>query len=270
MDMASLGLQVSAVIISFNEEKYIERCLSSLTWADEILVVDAFSTDRTSEICLRPDAPWAGNIRFLQNEWRGFRLQRTFAMENAENNWLFVVDSDEECTPELAARIRNLLNIPGGPPQRAYKVRRIEYFLGKPIYYGIWNDKRFYNGSYQDRFFHREGVYYVNDVHEYPVFTQEPFIIQEPLLHSPDVTPERIIAKMNKYTTIEARDRISQGQRTNLPHILVAFPAMFIKNLINYKAYKDGIYGVIISLLEGVSRVVRHIKMWQIQQEKKL
>ncbi|MFZ3064907.1 MAG: glycosyltransferase family 2 protein [Nitrospirota bacterium] len=268
MSMTSSSLSVSALIITFNEEKHIERCLASLAWADEILVVDAFSRDRTPEICLRKDAPWSGKLNFIQKEWEGFRVQRNFALEKAKNNWLLVVDADEECTPVLAARIKELLMLPEGPPRRAYKIRRIEYFLGKPIHYGIWNDKEGYHGSYQDRFFHREGVYYVNDVHEYPVFQQKPGIIHEPLHHA-SITTEKFLDKMNKYTTIEAQDRIDQGKRTNLLHILVAFPAMFIKNYIRYKSYRDGIYGVIISLLEGVSRVVRHIKMWQIQQGKK-
>lgn len=268
MTMSSSRLSISAVIISFNEEKHIERCLKSLTWVDEILVVDAFSKDKTPEICLREDALWSGKITFIQNEWKGFRVQRNFAMEKAKNDWLLVVDADEECTPELAARIAELLNMHGGPPLRAYKIRRIEYFLGKPIYYGIWNDKERYHGSYQDRFFHREGVYYVNDVHEYPVFQNEPGIIHEPLHHA-SITTEKFLDKMNRYTSIEAQDRIDHGKRTNLFHILVAFPAMFIKNYIRYKSYRDGIYGVMISLLEGVSRVVRHVKMWQIQQGKK-
>ena len=74
---------------------------------------------------------------------------------------------------------------------------------------------------------------------------------------------------MNRYTSIEARDRINQGQRTNLFKLLGAFPAMFLKNYFYYNARKDGTHGLIISLLEGVSRVVRHIKMWQIQMDMK-
>lgn len=269
MSMTRSSFPVSVIIITFNEEKHIELCLSSVAWADEIVVVDAFSKDRTPEICLRKDAPWSGKLNFIQNEWKGFRTQRNFSIEKARNDWLLVVDADEECTPELAARIKELLILPEGPPYKAYKIRRIEYFLDKPIHYGIWNDKERYHGSYQDRFFNREGVYYVNDVHEYPVFPKEFGIIHEPLHHA-SITTEKFLDKMNKYTTIEAQDRINQGQRTNMLHILVAFPAMFLKNYIRYKSYKDGIHGVIISLLEGVSRVVRHIKMWQLQQGKKL
>jgi (heptosyl)LPS beta-1,4-glucosyltransferase len=254
-------VQVTAAIITRNEERQIERCLTSLLWADEIIIVDAESTDRTAELCQRPGAPWAGKIRFLTRAWTGFRDQRTYAMEQSRNDWMLVVDADEQCSPELAKKILDLLAPPEGPAARAYKVRRIEYFLGKQIHYGIWNP------SYQDRFFHRAGVRYVNDIHEYPIFPKPPLQIHEPLLHWPDFAPERFLEKMNKYTTIEAKDRVAQGQRTNLVHLLGAFPAMFLKNFFYYGAYRDGIHGLIISLLEGISRAVRHVKIWQFTRE---
>lgn len=259
--MSSQGPLVTAAIITKNEERYIGRCLKSLTWADEILVIDAESTDRTPSICKESGKPWSSKVRFLSRPWSGFRDQRNYALREARNSWILVVDADEECSPELARRITELMALPSGPPHRAYKVRRIEYFLNQPIHYGIWNP------SYQDRFFHREGVQYVNDIHEYPVFPQNPREIHEPLHHSPDFSPERFLDKMNRYTTIEAKDRLAQGQRTNAFKILGAFPAMFIKNYFYYGARKDGFYGLVISLLEGVSRVVRHIKMWQYQKD---
>lgn len=249
--------KVSAVIITRNEEKHIANCLSSLTWADEIVVIDAESTDATPAICSSKDAPWSSKVRMIQRPWPGFREQRTFAISQAKNDWILVVDADERCSPELAQKIRELLSTAGGPPNRYYKVRRVEYFLGKPISFGIWNP------SYQDRFFHREGVRYVNDIHEYPIFPKPPLQIHEPLHHWPDFEPERFLEKMNKYTSIEARDRVNQGQRTNWFRILMAFPAMFWKNYFYYGAYKDGMHGFIISILEGVSRAVRHVKIWQ-------
>jgi (heptosyl)LPS beta-1,4-glucosyltransferase len=254
-------LPVSAVIIARNEEKYIERCLRSLVWADEIVVVDGESTDRTPEICRQNSAPWASKIKFLQRPWPGFRAQRMFAMEQAKNDWLLVVDADEECSHELSQKIRELMTLPSGPPHRAYKVRRQEFFLGKPIHFGIWNP------SYQDRFFHRAGVKYVNEIHEYPIFATLPDRLHEPLVHAPEFAPEKFLEKMNKYTSIEARDRVMAGQRTNVFRLVGAFPAMFLKNYFYYGAYKDGIHGLVISLLEGVSRCVRHVKIWQYSRE---
>jgi (heptosyl)LPS beta-1,4-glucosyltransferase len=251
---------VSAVIITRNEERTMARCLASLAWADEILVVDAESTDRTREICLAPGQPWSSRIRLLTRAWTGFREQRNYAITEAAHDWVLVVDSDEECSPELARKVRDILA--ESEPHRYHKVRRIEYFLGKAIHYGIWNP------SYQDRFFHRKGVAYVNEVHEYPVFPQEPLRIHEPLHHDPAFSVERFLDKMNRYTSIEARDRVRQGKRTNWFRVLFAFPAMFWKNYFYYQARKDGIHGLVISVLEGVSRAVRHSKMWQYQRER--
>jgi (heptosyl)LPS beta-1,4-glucosyltransferase len=259
----SKTLAVTAAIITRNEEKHIERCLASLSWADEIVVVDAESTDRTVELCTAASRPWSGKTRVIRRAWSGFRDQRMAAMREAKNDWLLVVDADEECSPELARKIHALLSENGGPPHKAYKVRRQEYFLGKPIQHGIWNP------SYQDRFFHRAGVEYVNDIHEYPIFPTAPQQIHEPLNHSPEFAPERFLEKMNKYTTIEAQDRVKRGQRTNAFRILFAFPAMFLKNYFYYGAYKDGIHGLVISVLEGVSRAVRHVKIWQFSQGRK-
>jgi glycosyltransferase involved in cell wall biosynthesis len=255
-----MRLPVSAAIITRNEERMIARCLAALAWVDEIVVVDAESTDRTREICERAGQPWSGKVRVITRAWSGFKDQRMAAMKEARHDWILVVDADEECTPELASKLQALLTTPGGPPCRAYKVHRIEYFLGKPIRYGIWNP------SYQDRFFHRAGVRYVNDIHEYPVFEVAPERIHEAFLHDPSFAPERFLEKMNKYTTIEARDRVAAGMRTNWFRIVFAFPAMFWKNYFYYKAYRDGIHGVVISVLEGISRAVRHVKIWQFQR----
>jgi glycosyltransferase involved in cell wall biosynthesis len=255
--------KVTAAIITHNEQKYIARCLSSLTWVDEIVVVDAQSDDKTLEICRDIHAPWASKLKLLTRPWSGFREQRMYAMEQAKNDWILVVDADEECSPQLAKRIQELMNQPGGPPHKAYKVRRQEFFLGKPIHHGIWNP------SYQDRFFHRQGVKYVNDIHEYPIFPSQPDRIHEPLIHAPDFEPEKFLYKMNKYTTIEARDRVARGQRTNVFRLFFAFPAMFLKNYFYYGAYKDGMHGFVISLLEGISRVVRHVKIWQFSAAQK-
>jgi (heptosyl)LPS beta-1,4-glucosyltransferase len=254
---------ISTVVITKNEESNIARCLSSLTWSDEIVVVDAKSSDQTAAICTDPQAPWSKKIKFIQRDWINFNEQRNFAISQPKNDWLLVLDADEQCSPELAQKVMNLVK--QGSSIKGYKVKRIEYFLGKPIEYGIWNP------SYQDRFFNRTNVRYVNEIHEYPVFQDSngkfEVRIHEPIYHSPHFDPEKFLYKMNVYTSIEAKDRFKAGQRTNAFRLLFAFPAMFLKNYFYYKAYRDGMHGFVISLLEGVSRVVRHVKIWRLMQE---
>lgn len=269
--MGTRRLPLSTLIITLNEERSIERCLSSVAWSDEIVVVDGGSTDRTKAIATNPAAPWFQKLKWLERAWSGFREQRNFSLAQASHDWVLVLDSDEACTPDLAWRLKELLSIPGGPPLHAYKVRRQEYFLGKPIHHGIWNP------SYQDRFFHKAGVQYVNEIHEYPSFIVPGTLntasggtlgrIEEPIDHDPGFDPERFLSKMNRYTTIEAQDRVRAGLRTNPVRLFFAMPAMFLKNYFYYRAWKDGMHGFVISLLEGLSRVVRHVKIWRFQRE---
>jgi glycosyltransferase involved in cell wall biosynthesis len=247
---------VSALVITMNEAHRLGRCLASLAWADEIVVLDGGSSDNTHEICNDPRQPWADVIQYVHVPWRGFLNQRNEALARARHDWVLVVDSDEAVSPELAARIRSMMAAPEEPPYRAYKVRRVEYFLGRPIRAGIWNP------SWQDRFFHRAGVRYINNVHEYPVFAEPPGRIAEPIHHDPSFDLDRFLAKMNAYTTIEAQDRVRQGMRTHPIRMLTAFPAMFLKNYFYYKSYRDGWHGFVISILEGISRAVRHVKIW--------
>jgi len=254
-------MPISAVIIAKNEEQVLPACLKSVCWADEIVVVESGSTDRTSAICRDPAAPWAGKMRFHERAWTGFKDQRNASLDLAAHDWVFVIDADEVCTPELAEKLRALVESPEAKPAY-FKVRRKEYFLGREIRFGIWNP------SYQDRFFHKRGVRYINEVHEYPAFPAPASRIHEPIEHAKDLTPRKILDKMNRYTEIEARDRFNQGMRTNIFRILMAFPAMFLKNYFYYKAYRDGVHGLVISCLEGVSRVVRHIKIWELQTRK--
>lgn len=250
-------LPLSAIILTRNEERHLGRALASLTFAAEILVIDAGSTDQTQAIAL------ANNARFINSPWPGFRIQRNRSLEAAKYEWVLVVDADEAATPELETWLRDFfiqkknLQAPYG-----YKIHRIEYFLGRKIQGACWNP------SYQDRFLRRDKASYVGEIHEYPEV--EGGVIRAPeaaaLLHNPDVSVESILEKMNRYTTVEAWDRYRKGERTNLPHIFVAFFATWWKNFFYYRAYRDGAYGFIIAILEAVSRTVRHVKLWQIQE----
>lgn len=251
---------VSAVLIVLNEAIALSRCLTSLSWCDEIVIVDGKSTDETKSVALNPMAPWAGKLKWFERDFDGFKNQRNFALDQTTHDWVFCVDADEECTAELRTRLESLLSEES--PHPYWKVRRQEYFLGKAINYGVWNP------SFQDRFFKKQGIRFVNEIHEYAKFPREPGRIHEALLHDQSFHPEKFLAKMNKYTTIEARNKVAAGQRTNWFHIVLAGPAMFLKNYFYYKSYRDGMHGVAISVLEGISRSVRHVKMWQFQNER--
>lgn len=252
-------LPLSVLIIARNEAKYIARALQSVQFAAEIIVVDGGSSDQTREI-----AAELGAI-VIEREWNGFREQRNFALSKASHDWVFFLDADEAATPELATWFIGFF---GGATNReitnGYKIRRIEYFLGREIHGACWNP------SYQDRFLRKGKAVFVGEIHEYP--NVEGGLLRAPasaaIQHNPNITVESILEKMNRYTTVEAWDRYSLGERTNLLHMFVTFFSTWFKNFFYYKAYRDGGHGFVIALVEAISRTVRHIKLWQIQRMK--
>jgi glycosyltransferase involved in cell wall biosynthesis len=253
-------IPISGILIVKNEELTIERALTSLLWCDEIIVVDSGSTDQTKSICQNPHTPWAKKIKWVEQSWLGFSKQRNFASGLAKNQWVFFLDGDEACSPELAIRLQSLAAQPSGLDPAVYRIRRQEFFLKQPIHYSIWNP------SYQDRFFPKSNAQFTKDVHEGLQSQLSVKKIQEAIIHRPDLTIERILDKMNHYTTLQAENDYQGGLRTNTFRILMAFPSMFYKNFFYYRGYRDGYAGFIISCLEGISRLVRHLKIWQLQR----
>lgn len=243
--------RISACVIAYNEERTIERCLRSLSFADEIVVIDAFSSDRTVERCRNLGA------KVVQNKWQGFTKQRNVGLDSCAGDWVFFLDADEEATRELGARLKAIAADDMSKHPNCYSVKRIEFFLGKQLNYGPGNP------SFQWRFFKRAGVRFEGEVHEYPRFDGNVGLIDDAaILHWPDLGIDRFLNKLNHYTTLEALDRFSQGQRTTLFHAFGTFFTTFLKNGIRYRGLFNGKEGFVLTLLESFSRVVRHLKLW--------
>ena len=125
-----MSVKVSAVIISYNEEKNIEDAIRSVSWADEVLVVDSGSSDHTREIAHSLGA------RVIVNSWPGFSEQKQLAADEAANDWIFSLDADERVSEELAKEIREVLNNNGNAD--GYRVPRLSYYMGRAIKHGGW------------------------------------------------------------------------------------------------------------------------------------
>ena len=130
-DAATAPPGVSVVVTTFNEEHNIADCLESLLWADEILVVDSYSTDRTPEIVQGYD-----RVRLVQRTYYGSAAQKNWAMDQCRHDWILIFDADERCTPELREEIRAL--VAKGPSHEAYTIRRRVFFLGQVIRFSGW------------------------------------------------------------------------------------------------------------------------------------
>ena len=242
---------LSACVIVKNGEKTIERCLRSLEFADEIIVIDAQSTDRTVEIARKITS------KVVSHPWQGFATQRNIALNHSSGRWVFFLDADEKAEPNLGKILKQIAQEDPDKHPNCYSVKRVEFFLGKQLNYGPGNP------SFQWRFFKKSGVRFEGEVHEFPRFEGGIGLIQSTgIAHWPDLSVEHFLTKMNHYTTLEAVDRFTQGQRTSLWHAFGTFFSTFFKNGIRYRGFLNGKEGLVLITLESFSRVVRHLKLW--------
>ncbi|MFZ0390299.1 MAG: glycosyltransferase family 2 protein, partial [Calditrichia bacterium] len=164
--------KISVVIVVKNEEKNISRCLNSVKWADEILVVDTGSTDRTREICR------SFPCRLIEREWTGFGPTKKWAVEQAENDWVLSLDADEEVSASLRRKMDDLLQ--DDQSAAGYRIRRRSYYLGKVIRHSGWDHDfplRLFNRTY--------GNFNQKAIHESVTLKGRIEKISEPVIHYP-------------------------------------------------------------------------------------
>jgi glycosyltransferase involved in cell wall biosynthesis len=245
---------ITVLIPTRNEEENIRDCLESVKWADEILVVDSGSTDRTREIA----AKYTGRV--LEHEYVSSAAQKNWAIPQAAHLWVLIVDSDERVTPELREEILDLLR--RGPDCAGYYIRRVNHFMGRPVRHVWKNDKclRLFlrdKGRYQDRHVHADVE--IEGVTGW---------LKNPLLHYTCQSFEKYMLKHDQYTTWAARDR-AKGTPRVCWHHLTARPAFrFFKQYVLKLGFLDGRAGLIICGLSAFSVFMKYAKLWELQQSK--
>ena len=248
--------KLSVIIITKNEEKNITDCLESIKWADEIIIVDAFSTDATIEIAKRY------TNKVFQKEWIGFADQKNYALSLASNEWILSLDADERVSEKLKSKLMNLLaNKSEIEKYSGFRIKRDNYFLGKKIKSCGW-DK-----DYQLRFFRKSVTKLTNRlVHEGFEVSGEIGIIKEPILHLSYKSFKEAIEKINHYSTLEALEKSTKHKSNFLTIIL--YPAFyFIQHFIFRYGFVDGIYGFYVSLLHAWTKMLVQLKIWELQQK---
>jgi glycosyltransferase involved in cell wall biosynthesis len=240
--------KLSAVIITKNEEKNIERCLKSLSgWTDEIILVDSGSQDKTLEIAKKY------NCRIFNLEkWEGFGKTKQYAVNQANNNWIFSIDADEEVTKDLKNSILNILK---GPKYNWYKIKRISFFLGRKILHGGWDKdfpKRLFNKKY--------GNFNDKLVHESVVCEGILGIIEEHLLHYTYDNLKSYIYKMEKYADLKANETISN---INLFSSFLRALSKFIKMFFIHRGFLDGKEGFVLAALSSFGVFYKYLKVWE-------
>lgn len=245
--------KISVTIITFNEERNIRRCLESVRWADEIVVVDSFSTDKTVEICRE----YTEHV--IQHEWLGYVQQKNYAVDCATYDWIFSLDADEEISPELQSAILGMWK--RGFSYDGYKVARKVYYLGRWIRHGGWYP------DYKIRLFHRaKGRWGGIDLHEKVILNGTCGKLKGDLFH---YTYENItvhIRKMNSYTTISAQKLYKKGRKPSLLNIFFNPPVKFIKTYFIKAGFLDGKAGFFISIIGSFYVFMKYLKLWELYQ----
>lgn len=251
-------LKLSVVIITLNEEKNIEDCLLSVKRvADEILVVDSLSTDRTEEICIRNGA------RFVKNKWEGIVAQRNFAQQLATHPVLLNLDADERLSPELAASI--LKEKKKGFPGKGYSMNRFNNYCGKWIRHGV------YYPDTKLRLYHKNsGRVEGANPHEW-VQLNEDFPVQKlkgDILHYSFRSFAEHIAQMNKFSSVSAQTLYASGRKPSvLKPFLSAFWAFFNSFFLRL-GFLDGIYGYVIARNNAMYAFFKYAKLNELHKGK--
>lgn len=247
-------VNISVIVPTANEEHNIADCLESVSWADEIIVVDARSADRTVEIAGRYT-----KMIFVR-EWSGYAEVKQFALQKASHDWVLWLDADERVTPPLAAELVAVVRSPRSS-YRAYEVPRRAYFLGKWIRHSGW-----YPGYVIRLFQRRMATFTSNRVHEKVVVHGPVGRLSSDLLHYTDDTIYHYLRKMNRYTSLAAEDALAAGKSFSLSHLLVRPPYQFLRMYFLRLGFLDGMHGLILALLSSGHVFTKYAKLWDTER----
>lgn len=250
---------VTAIIHILNEIDYIEECIRSVEWADEIYVMDSFSTDGSVEF-IREKFP---RVRLEQREYLGAASAKNYAIDRAAHDWIFVIDADERVTPPLREEILRTLS--GDLKLWAYSVGRRNYMLNAPVRYsGLQRDR-------VTRLFHRGHARYPNKrVHADLLVDGETGALQEKMDHYYIRSFDHMIAKMTRYANWGAAQMFIDGKSTNLFGILGHPLAKFIRDYLINLGFLDGAPGVISVGMHVYYTFWKYAKLWEFCRLRKL
>ena len=255
---------LSVIVLTLNEEKNIAACLDSArSFADELIVFDSFSHDRTVEI-----ARGLGAITF-QYQFENYPAQRNAAMEAARGDWIFFLDADERATPRVGAEVGTEIAraaIEPNPPT-LFWIPRKNYIFGKWIQHTGWSP------DYQPRVLRKGAARFdpMRAVHELVITSGPERFLQEPLVHFNYDSLPQFRAKQNIYTRFEAQVLYEQGVRAKWRGYLGQPLREFARRLISLEGYKDGAHGFALSVLMAYYAFVRQQmlgEMWANEQRR--
>jgi glycosyltransferase involved in cell wall biosynthesis len=248
--------KLSVILITQNEEKNIIDCLESIQWADEIVIVDAKSSDKTVELASR----YTDKV-FLE-EWRGYSEAKNLALNKVSNDWVLWLDADERVTPELADEIRRVV-VADDKNVAGYNLARRAYFLGRWIKHCGWYHKRVI------RLFRNNGIVFNESlVHEKLVIDGRIERLKNDLVHYTDDNLEHYFKKFNRYTSLASQDFVKRGGKFRITRLILDPPFEFLQMYVLKLGFLDGMEGFILSVLSASHVFTKYAKIWEQSKNK--
>ena len=237
-------------IITLNEEERLRACLESVAWADEIIVVDAESTDKTVEI--------AGEFteKIWTRTWHGFAAQKNFALSQATQPWVLSLDADERVSPELQMGIQEVLDRDG--PVDGFSIPR------RNIYWGRWMRRGRLYPDDQLRLFRRgRGCFVAHPVHESVKVDGRVLGLDAPLIHESYRSIEEFVSRANRYSTLAAEEAIRAGRSVTAAELLLRPLGRFFTMYVLHAGFLDGWRGLLLAVLYGYYVFLRTAKIFE-------
>ena len=245
--------KVSVTIITLNEETNIRACLESVKWADEILVSDSGSSDRTVEICREYGA------KVFSDGWYGFGRQKNLIAGRAANDWILNVDADERVAPELKKEIEEALN---NGDCEGYNIPRKNFFGDKWIRHCGWYP------DYNLRLYRKDkGRFNERNVHEAVQIDGKISFLNAPLEHYTYRDISDYLKRMDRYSTLAAEEMFKQGRSAGYFNIVFRPLATFLKMFFLQKGFMEGYIGLILSCLYASYTMSKYAKLWEMSKK---
>lgn len=244
---------LSVIIITKNEEQHIQRCLESVSWADEIIVLDSGSQDNTVTLAK------AYTSQVFSTDWPGFGLQKQRALEKAQHDWVFSIDADEYVSAELRAQLQQAMI---DAKFDGFEIPRLSSYCGREIKHGGWWP------DYVLRLFkRRKGNFSPELVHERVELTGSIGQLTEPLLHEAFVSPEEVLQKINSYSTLGARKLQAEGKKASLTEAILKGLWTFVRTYFFKASFLDGQHGFLLAISNAEGAFYKYVKLWALQND---
>lgn len=249
-------MAISAVVLTKNASQTLQKCLNSLTWCDEIVIIDDNSTGNTLEIARK-----FGTKVFRHALEDNFSSQRNFGLEKATSEWVLFVDADEVVTPALRDEIKRYINNPVNE-YKGYFIKRIDFMWSKQLYHGEWGNQSLL------RLAKKEAGHWEGKVHEVWKIHGKTGRMDNILLHYPHPTISEFLQEINFYTSLRAKELFEKKTEVSWLSILFYTKAKFVQNYFFKRGFLDGLPGFILALFMSFHSFLVRAKLWQYYHQK--